>query len=955
MFSGHPLKKSLAAALLALPLSASAIGVGNIDILSHLNQPLLARISILASPKEGIRSQDLEVRIASREKHTKYGLEYPQALKSASFTIQPQPGGNYLVRATTSQPIKEPLINFLLEVNWKNGRLFKEVALFLDPPGYQQLPVTAAQEPEPIPATVTAAPQPTEVAETAQPVFTREAPITARALDTEVFTLQPDDLIPPARSERKKSSKKRSTAKSATPRQVKPPRSKRTVIKDGRYGPVRPGDSLSKIAKKIAGRGASKDEIKALMQAIYVANPQAFTGSMDSLEKNSYLVIPSETDVSMGESYLATSAAIGISDFVTTLAGNEPILIDETSVAGPKIPAPETPPVSSATAAAAAAEPAAEAPKQEAAAPEEAAPAVEGELKILPPDQAAAEISRKLSRRMAELDKEASGMRAAPSQPAETVDNDPAIAAPEEVASTITSDQQSGDQTTSGTTNAVLLQEIAALKSERKVLEQKISRTEEKLNRTEETLKRLELKIEALSKVGFGASDGSFSSLIMKWLPWLLFIPLLPLLLFLVWRRRRDEEPVHVPQPTTGITAIDTPDAAVSPGNRDDIETVESASRGIPAMDLDLGDAEALELPSDDTAILASDSEILTNDTEKPTEPTPREAPDATVPSFISPETDIEPLVHPDLSQMDHELVAKDTQETMRPVQDEFDADATQIINHHDDAESDSSLNAAQEAEIYLAYGQYSLAEETINRLLALEPDNDRHKLLQLKLFAETSRMNELQTLSVELMQKHPDPNSGMHQQISNICERAFTKKAGKEKTLTDQDEVQINTGETPEVLPPLDITLDGMSVGADKLSATYADDIGDYMSEQTLADLDLLDEDNDDKTVFEEPLEKTSETAPSLELPTDGEDLTVSDLESLTVDLELQEAKLDMNAETIASPANEDQIEEFSDTDLRLEAIDLDDPKNLQSRLDISFDLESELEKHVTKSNHED
>ncbi len=950
MLPRRPLTRPLLLSLtLAATVPAHAIGVGDIDILSHLNQPLLAQIQILAEKSEGIRAGNLSVRIASRAQHAKYGLPYPTALKSARFIVSPRGDGGFLVRATTNRPLKEPLLNFLLEVDWGKGKLYKEVALLLDPPGYQQLPVTVAKSktdaPVPASAIVTEAPPSEEVTEAYQPPFTSTPPlpVAAQPLDAEVFVLSPEDLTPrPAAKPTRKARPKRKAA-TVRSRPSTPP-----AIEDGRYGPVRAGDSLSKIARRIAGPGADKATIKALMEAIYAANPHAFAGSMDALEKNTYLTIPTKDEIALGPSYLATESAIGISDFVTTVDGDSDIVIAEEVIEetprtraeptpGPKEPAPKATDESDATT---------------------VAETTHGELKILPPDQTAAEISRRMSERMAELDRSAATTPPRP-EPTETVDEDPAVAETANGTVTAASDQTSGNKSDQPAGYAALQAEIASLKNERNELLDRLATTESKLEETEKTLQRLELKIEALTKALNERGDTGFSALLGKWLPWLLLLPLLPLLLFLLWRRRRREAVEEIPAPVTSIAAVDDDAAKTAAAfDEDDIETVETASRGIDVDLLDpLSKTATTESASEKTSPPAPSSgqpddtlTIEADDIPTPDRVQAMTAPEIETPEQTSLDNDLDALLSPALDEL--EPAATDTQETMRPVRD--DNEATQILSPGGD--DDTHLDDAEEAEIYLAYGQFSLAEETINRLLAQDPDNDRYRLLQLKLFAETGRMNELQSLSVRLLEKYPDPDSGMHKQVRNISDRAFTKKAMREQTLSDQDKVEAPVIDGAEKIANAgnDLTLDQLSMEADKLTATYTDDIVDYMSEETLPDLDLVDlEDPDyDKTVFEDPLKETSKTAPSLEL--DDDDLTESELDSLTVDMELNDAKLEIdngNTRTIV----EDHIEEFSDTDLRLEPIDLETPPNGQEdRLDISFDLESELEKHATKVNRD-
>jgi pilus assembly protein FimV len=50
------------------------------------------------------------------------------------FAVEKRPGGNAVVKVTSSRPINEPFLDFLVELNWPAGRLVREYTFLLDPP-----------------------------------------------------------------------------------------------------------------------------------------------------------------------------------------------------------------------------------------------------------------------------------------------------------------------------------------------------------------------------------------------------------------------------------------------------------------------------------------------------------------------------------------------------------------------------------------------------------------------------------------------------------------------------------------------------------------------------------------------------------------------------------------------------------------------------------------------------
>ena len=151
---------------------AHALGLGEVTLQSALNQPLVAEIELLEV--RDLASNEVIPTLASPEAFTKAGVDRQFFLTDLKFTPVLKPNGKSVIRVTSSKPMREPYLNFLVEVLWPNGRLLREYTMLLDPPLYTpqsvipaaaQLPVAApaprVQAPAPAPRPVAAAPAPT--------------------------------------------------------------------------------------------------------------------------------------------------------------------------------------------------------------------------------------------------------------------------------------------------------------------------------------------------------------------------------------------------------------------------------------------------------------------------------------------------------------------------------------------------------------------------------------------------------------------------------------------------------------------------------------------------------------------------------------------------------------------------------------------------------------------------
>ncbi len=136
------------AAATALTSKAFALGLGEVKLQSSLNQPLVAEIELLDT--KGLGMAEIIPGLASVEDFNKVGVDRAFFLNDLKFEPIKRPDGRPVVRVTSTQPVREPYLNFLVEVMWPNGRLLREYTLLLDPPLYS--PETVARVAPQVPA-----------------------------------------------------------------------------------------------------------------------------------------------------------------------------------------------------------------------------------------------------------------------------------------------------------------------------------------------------------------------------------------------------------------------------------------------------------------------------------------------------------------------------------------------------------------------------------------------------------------------------------------------------------------------------------------------------------------------------------------------------------------------------------------------------------------------------------
>ncbi len=264
------------ALVLLLSGNAWALGLGEIRLDSALNAPMRAQIELLSATPEEL--ENLQVGLAAQETFERYGLDRPYYLQDLRFEIVKSGSseGNY-VRVSSTTPITEPFLTFLVEATWSRGRLLREYTVLLDPPTFAPPP---AEESRP----AVTAPQRSTPSDSArierqaepQPMPAAEAP-----------AARPQPIPAPAPR----------TEPEAEP-EPKPQAGEPDLPFDSASGEaylVQRGETLWGIASR--SRPDFRLTMNQTMLAIFEANPEAFGGNINILRAGARLRIPSADDI----------------------------------------------------------------------------------------------------------------------------------------------------------------------------------------------------------------------------------------------------------------------------------------------------------------------------------------------------------------------------------------------------------------------------------------------------------------------------------------------------------------------------------------------------------------------------------------------------------------------------------------------------------------------------------
>lgn len=234
-----------------------AVGLGDIEQSSGLNQPLEAEIKIL-SPGD-LAEYEVIASIASQSAFDKSGIDKPFFLNKIKFKTVKNSRGELVIKVTTHDAVKEPFLNFLIELNTPAQQFYREYTLLLDPPIFEEVTASTIEktisEAKPKPKHSSSDYQSNQ--RNAEP----QAPQASYSIDDPSYEENDEQRY------------------------------------DGsQYGAVSSTDTLWSIATKV--RPSRNVSIHQTLVAIYRANPDAFyKGNINNLLRGKVLDIPSESAI----------------------------------------------------------------------------------------------------------------------------------------------------------------------------------------------------------------------------------------------------------------------------------------------------------------------------------------------------------------------------------------------------------------------------------------------------------------------------------------------------------------------------------------------------------------------------------------------------------------------------------------------------------------------------------
>ncbi len=253
-------RAAMIVAISMLPSLATAAGLGKINVMSALGQPLLAEIELVSVSAEEMPS--LAARLASQDAYREANVDYPNGLGNFRFVVEKRPNGQPYLKVVTNQPINEPFLDLLVELNWASGRLLREYPVLLDPPGYD---VAKSQTP-----TVTVP----QIATTPAPRSKREP---ARAAAPTLKQPMTTEIAPVAEKPRAAASESAASANESA----------------DTYGPVKSGETLRGIAESTRPPEVTLEQ---MLVSLYRENKGAFIGqNMNRMKKGMILKVPGAT------------------------------------------------------------------------------------------------------------------------------------------------------------------------------------------------------------------------------------------------------------------------------------------------------------------------------------------------------------------------------------------------------------------------------------------------------------------------------------------------------------------------------------------------------------------------------------------------------------------------------------------------------------------------------------
>ncbi|MBQ0800078.1 MAG: LysM peptidoglycan-binding domain-containing protein [Porticoccaceae bacterium] len=243
---------------------ASALGLGELKMNSAMNEPMDAEIVILNLGD--LTENEVQVKLAGAADFERAGVERLFSLTDLKFTLDLSKSSRPLIRVTSQKPIKEPYLDFLVDMRWTSGRMLREYTVLMD------LPAFAMEKPA-------------------------GKQVTATRSSSSAVTAVP---VPPSRGTSVASSSPSTPVAAAPAPKAQAPAPAPVVAEPSTYTSadsytVSAGDTLWAIASRHRPAGAT---VQQTIMAIYQSNPEAFINNNSNLvRKGAVLRLPEASEI----------------------------------------------------------------------------------------------------------------------------------------------------------------------------------------------------------------------------------------------------------------------------------------------------------------------------------------------------------------------------------------------------------------------------------------------------------------------------------------------------------------------------------------------------------------------------------------------------------------------------------------------------------------------------------
>ena len=245
--------------------TAYGLGLGELELKSALNQRFVAEIKL--TNVRGLEVEEILPNLASQADFNRVGVERNYLLTDLRFKVMPNERGEMVIYVTSSKPIIEPFLNFIVEVLWPTGRILREYTVLLDPPVFGDQGIEAVQPSQ------SASRQPSAPTPAARPVPPRPGSQTQAPGNQ---TVQP-------------------ASQSSQP-VIADRTDRRGDVSGEEYGMTGQGDTLWNIALRV--RPNESVSVQQTMLALQRANPEAFINNNINLLKAGYVLrIPDAREI----------------------------------------------------------------------------------------------------------------------------------------------------------------------------------------------------------------------------------------------------------------------------------------------------------------------------------------------------------------------------------------------------------------------------------------------------------------------------------------------------------------------------------------------------------------------------------------------------------------------------------------------------------------------------------